>query len=347
MEKLTGRVKGLALSYGAVAVGIVNTEMLAGGPPSTDLAYVLPTAKAAVSFAVPLDQKYIKPWFNKKSHADHLRNNIQVNVIAGGISLEIANYLHQKGYPSVPLTANTAYRTDSKNGRFDEIPPISHRYLAVRSGIGFFGLSGNVLTQNEGAAIILGTVVTEARLMPTEPIPAEDNYCDDCRLCQAACAFGYIDGEERVTVALGGIEFSHSKKRHHSRCDYVCGGFAGLHNSGKWSTWSPARFPIPEKDEEFYPALVNAVGPFLKRPRPALNVFNVLMPGDRVELTCGNCQLICHPDKDIRKKRYKLLTESGVIVENSDGSRAAVSPEEAKKHLAAMDPATRAMYEET
>ena len=77
MEKLTGRVKDLALSYGAVAVGIVNTEMLAGGPPSTDLAYVLPTAKTAVSFAVPLDQKYIEPWFNKISHADHLRNNIQ------------------------------------------------------------------------------------------------------------------------------------------------------------------------------------------------------------------------------------------------------------------------------
>jgi len=128
---------------------------------------------------------------------------------------------------------------------------------------------------------------------------------------------------------------------------YVCGGFAGLHKSGKWSTWSPARFPIPEKDEEFYPALVNAVGPFLKRSRPALNVFNVLMPGDKVELTCGNCQLICHPDKEIRQKRYKLLTESGVIVENPDGSREAVSPVEAKKHLAGMDPATRALYEDT
>ena len=89
------------------------------------------------------------------------------------------------------------------------------------------------------------------------------------------------------------------------------------------------------------------MGPFLKRKRPALNVYNVLMPGDRVELTCGNCQLICHPDKEIRKKRYKLLVESGVVVENSAGFREAVSPEDAKKHLAAMDPATRALYEET
>ena len=40
---------------GACAVGVATTETLAGGPPSTDLEYVLPGAKSAVSFAVPLD----------------------------------------------------------------------------------------------------------------------------------------------------------------------------------------------------------------------------------------------------------------------------------------------------
>ncbi len=347
MEKITGRVKELALSYGACGVGIVSTEMLSGGPPSTDLSYVLPKAAAAVSFAVPLNQDFIDPWFSKQSQADHFRDNIQVNVAASGISMEIANYLNHKGHAAVPLTANTAYRTDTRNGIYDEIPPISHRYLAVRCGVGFFGLSGNVLTQNNGAAVILGSVVTEAGLIPTDPIPAQENYCDDCRLCEAACASGFINGKERVTVTMGGIDFRYSKKRNHSRCDYVCGGFAGLHTSGRWSTWSPARFPIPDKDEEFYPALVKAVGPFLKRPRSELSVFNVLMPGDRVELTCGNCQLICHPDKELRKKRYKMLAEGGVIVEHPDGTREAVSPTNARKHLASMDSATRSLYEDT
>jgi epoxyqueuosine reductase QueG len=145
---------------------------------------------------------------------------------------------------------------------------------------------------------------------------------------------------------MGGIDYSHSKKQHHSRCDYVCGGFTGLHKSGKWSTWSPGRFPIPDKDEDFYPALLNTVGSYLKRPKNKLGVFNVIMPGDRVELTCGNCQLICHPDKDVRKLRHRMLVESGVVVQNPDGTLEAVSPEEAKKRIAAMDPATRALYEE-
>jgi epoxyqueuosine reductase QueG len=347
MEKITGRVKDLAKCYGAGVVGIVTTEMLAGGPPSTDLTYVLPNAKSAVSFAVSLDQQFIEPWFNKQSHEAHFRNNIQANVVASGISLELANYLTQKGYPSVPLTANTAYRTESKNGRYDEIPPVSHRYLAVRSGVGFFGLSGNVLTPKDGAAIILGSVVTEAKLIPTDPLPAQENYCDLCRLCKAVCASGFIDGEEHVSVTMGGVEFSYSKKHHHSRCDYVCGGFTGLHKSGKWSTWSPGRFPIPDKDEDFYPALLNTVGPYLKRPKTGSAVFNVIMPGDKVELTCGNCQLICHPDKEVRKRRYKMLVESGVIIQNPDGSLDAVAPQEAKERIAKMDEGTRALYEET
>ena len=345
MEKITRRAKDLARCYGAGAVGVVTTDMLAGGPPSTDLTYVLPNAKSAVSFAVSLDQSLIEPWFNKQNHDDHFRDNIRANVIASGISLELSNYLSQKGYPSVPLTANTAYRTESKNGRYDEIPPISHRYLAVRCGVGFFGLSGNVLTPREGAAIILGSVVTEAELIPTKPISDEQNYCDDCRLCKGACASGFIDGEETITVTMGGLDFSYSKKWHHSRCDYVCGGFTGLHKSGQWSTWSPGRFPIPEKDEDFYPALLNTVGPYLKRPKSDLAVFNTIMPGDKVELTCGNCQLICHPDPKVRKRRFKLLVDSGVIVQNPDGSLDAVAPEDAQKHIAKMNAETRALYE--
>lgn len=346
MEKITRRVKDLAGCYGARAVGIVTTEMLEGGPPSADLTYVLPNAKSAVSFSVPLNQNFIEPWFKKENYEAHFRNNIQANVIASGISLEIANYLKQKGYLSLPLTSNTAYRSDTKNGRYDEKPPISHRYLAVRSGVGFFGISGNVLTKSDGAAIILGSVVTEAGLIPTDPLPREDNYCDECRLCKTVCPSGYIDGEKRVSVTMGGIDYSHSKKHHHSRCDYVCGGFTGLHKSGKWSTWSPGRFPIPDKDEDFYPALLKTVGPYLKRPKSKLAVFNVIMPGDKTELTCGNCQLICHPDKEVRKRRHRMLVESGAVVQNRDGTLEAVPSEEAKKRVAAMNSEKRALYEE-
>ena len=68
MEEI-GRVKDLAKCYGAGVVGIVTTEMLAGGPPSTDLTYVLPNTKFdrtagielwALSCAKHKEETYVK-----------------------------------------------------------------------------------------------------------------------------------------------------------------------------------------------------------------------------------------------------------------------------------------------
>ena len=71
------------------------------------------------------------------------------------------------------------------------------------------------------------------------------------------------------------------------------------------------------------------------------------MPGYRkLNFTCGNCQLICHPDREERKRRYELLVKSGVVVQHPDGSLEAVSPEIADKHLARMLPEQRACYED-
>jgi len=151
--------------------------------------------------------------------------------------------------------------------------------------------------------------------------------------------------DEETTVTLGGEDFSYAKRRSYNRCDYVCGGFSGLHQSGKWSTWSPARFPIPENDDEFRGALINAAGPFVGRPKMNCGLYHPLVPGDLLEFTCGHCQFICHPDKEVRQERFNMLANSGVVVQNEDGSREAVSPEEAKKRLAAMSPERRALYE--
>ena len=63
MEKLTEELKEMALTLGAFKVGIATTETLAGGPPSTDLTYVLPGAKSAVVFALAFDQNLIEPYF--------------------------------------------------------------------------------------------------------------------------------------------------------------------------------------------------------------------------------------------------------------------------------------------
>jgi len=344
-DKVTRNVKEMALYLGASSVGIVTRENFKGGPPSTDLSYVLPEAKSAICFALSLDQHTIEPFLSKKDHQAHNMDNTQKSLLASGIALEIANYLKQNGYPSVAQAANEEYRSDTKNGPFDELPPISHRYLAVRSGIGHFGLSGNVITKKDGAAIALASVVTEAELIPTDPLAKDENYCDDCKLCIASCASGFMDPSDKTAVSMGGVEFTYSKRRSHVRCDYVCGGLAGLHKSGKWSTWSPSRFPIPDTDDGFKKMILEAAIAYTQRPAPKEGPYHFLMPGHKIEFTCCHCMLVCHPDKEVRKKRHKMLIESGVIIQNPDGSRKAVTAEEAIKNITAMEPDRKALYE--
>jgi len=254
MNELTESLKEMALTLGAFKVGIVTTETLAGGPPSADLTYVLPEAKSAICFALAFDQSLIDPYFKKEDHKSLETNKVRTTTLANGIAFEMAGFLQQMGYKAVPQAANFVYRTDSENGPMDSKPPISHRYLAVRSGIGYFGYSGNIITKEYGSAIALASVVTDTELVPTDPLPEEENYCDGCKLCLKVCSSEFVDPVEKVTVTLGGKEFSYGKRGSYDRCGYVCGGLSGLNPSGKWSTWSPARFKIPEKDEDFQAA---------------------------------------------------------------------------------------------
>jgi hypothetical protein len=145
---------------------------------------------------------------------------------------------------------------------------------------------------------------------------------------------------------MGGVDFSYSKRKTYRRCDLVCGGFTGLSKNGKWSTWSPGRFEIPASDDEFMPVLAETVVASAPRPLLAGGFHHPAMPGRRkINFTCGNCQLLCHPDKDERKRRYKLLTESGVVIQHPDGSLEAVAPKIAEKYVSELPDERRAMYE--
>ena len=60
--------------------------------------------------------------------------------------------------------------------------------------------------------------------------------------------------------------------------------------------------------------------------------------------TCGNCQIVCVPDKEERKRRLNLLKNSGVVLQNADGSLEVFSGSDAEKRLAAMSEERRRLY---
>lgn len=350
-EDLTFKVKQFPINYGASIVGITTTETLAGGPPSTDLSYVLDEARSAITFAVPLDPNKTRDYLSKADRAGHQQDYTRTTIIADGIAAQLASFIRQFGPAAVAVMQNLVFRNDSPGDLDKRAPDISHKYLAVRGGVGWFGFSGNVLTPEHGPNVVLCSVVTDAELIPTDPLPPEDNYCDDCQACNASCPSGFFrfGVKNKVTVTMGGVDFTYTARGDYSRCSYVCSGETGLHPSGKWSTWSPARFPIPKDDANL--AAIRKEGAEAWRDRPELPGGGMQSPVTYgkthrdVTLTCGNCMHVCHPDPEERKRRLKLLQHGGVIIQQEDGSLQAVSPEEAKAHIATMDPARRALYE--
>ncbi|MBT4637249.1 MAG: epoxyqueuosine reductase [Deltaproteobacteria bacterium] len=344
MEKLSKLAMDYPLCEGACLSGIATKQSLEGGPASTDLEYGMKGAKSAVVFAVPLDQSLIPDYLGKKDRLAFETNYERTNSLASGVAVKLSNYLTQKGHPAVPLAANDVYRDDTPNGRIDMMPPVSLRYLAVAAGVGSFGLSGNVITDEHGAGVILGAVLTSADLLPTSSIEEKDNYCDECKMCLNGCASQLMNPEIKTVVTMGGKTFTYSERNHYMRCQYVCGGFTGIHPSGKWSTWSPGRFAIPDKDEEIAPVFLASMDAYNKRPEGPGGHYHSLMDS-KLYNTCANCQLFCVPEKKERTRRYKLLTNGGVVVQNSDGTLDAVPPEEAGKLLNEMKPEVRALYE--
>jgi epoxyqueuosine reductase len=64
------------------------------------------------------------------------------------------------------------------------------REAAARSGVGFYGKNTLLITRRHGSWVVLGTLVTDVALEPTEPL---DLDCGECRLCIDACPTGALD----------------------------------------------------------------------------------------------------------------------------------------------------------
>jgi hypothetical protein len=62
-------------------------------------------------------------------------------------------------------------------------------------------------------------------------------------------------------------------------------------------------------------------------------------------LTCGNCQRICVAEVEEPKRRYRIPTESGCVVQAPDGSVEGVLPDEAVRRVAWTPAQSRALYE--
>jgi len=193
--KFTAEIKGKALDAGATLVGIVSANAIDSLPPiwvgwtikeytkkTTDL---MPDAKSVIvigfhiwddvlEIALRKDDDWVYPCYSP----------------LWDIPLRISHHLETKGYEAVSTSS------------------LSKKRLAQLAGFGAYGKNALIINPKYGPWIRLGSIVTNAELVPDQPF--EQDLCGDCDNCLKVCPAGALtpykidDSKCLVRVHLSG-----------------------------------------------------------------------------------------------------------------------------------------------
>jgi len=237
VSSLEERIKEYVRGQGIEVVGVAGPDRL-DGPPSLDPTYTMRGAKSIVTMALPMRVDAIYAFLSKKSPTPHNLDQVLGNQRMHRVSRSLADYIRALGHRAEVVPPNNTYRRSLDT--FSTRPSFSHRFGAVASGIAAQGWSGNVMTEEYGAAMYLGTVVTDAALESDPALPPRhfiDNYCAGCKLCAKTCVAGMFEGEGEEYVLLNGELHPRGKRRGLDLCNASCFGLHALNPDKKWTTW--------------------------------------------------------------------------------------------------------------
>lgn len=172
-----------------------------------------------ISVAVQMedDARRLESWLNKGFHGkmQYMENHFDLRtdprkLVSGAksvITLQLNYFPEEKQHADAPKIAKYAWGTDyhyvireklnellafikanigAVEGRgFVDSAPVLERSWAVRSGLGWVGKNGNVLTRNAGSFFFLATLISDLELVADAPFSTD--HCGTCTRCIDAC----------------------------------------------------------------------------------------------------------------------------------------------------------------
>ncbi len=110
---------------------------------------------------------------------------------------KVSKYAYGKDYHEVIRTSLNGMMAElrSRIGQFEgrgfvDSAPVLERSWAQRSGLGWIGKNGNLITKGSGSFFFIATLITDLDLDYDDPF-AKD-YCGSCNRCVEACPTGAI-----------------------------------------------------------------------------------------------------------------------------------------------------------
>ena len=194
MQELTKEVKQFALDQGMDLVGIAPTDRLNELTPEgynrpVDL---LNECQSSVVMAMRWCDTLVDGL--PEIRAMYSRMMIMANNEMDTILRRVSRFLTERGFLALPVHASDPYDLSELRG------VLSHKHAAVQAGLGEFGLSNLLLTPQFGPRQRLGQILTDARLIPDEPLSANlcENTITECGFaCIKICPKNYIPNQYR------------------------------------------------------------------------------------------------------------------------------------------------------
>jgi epoxyqueuosine reductase len=193
------------------------------------------------------------------------------------ITLMLNYFPSQQQQPQAPKIAKYAYSTDyhyvirdklnellqfirdnigEVDGRgFVDSAPVLERSWAVRSGLGWVGKNGNVLTRQSGSFFFIATLITDLDLVADAPFVTD--HCGTCTRCIDACPTqaivspAEIDGSKCISYLTIELKDALILGEFHGKMEGWMFGCDICQDVCPWNRFSkahaePAFTPIPE-----------------------------------------------------------------------------------------------------
>ncbi len=172
-----GSLKKLSFSSGARLFGVCRIDDALRRTFHFEIQKISEKMTRAISIGVPLSKSVMDTLIDRPNmlYKAHYR---QVNATLDDIALAISSEIEKNGHRALPLPASMVLK------RHPMIAHLSHREVAYRAGLGWWGRNNLLVNHKYGSMVRLVTVLTDLELEPDEN-SKED--CGKCRACIKAC----------------------------------------------------------------------------------------------------------------------------------------------------------------
>lgn len=188
--------------YGAAIVGIASMDRFDKAPEYARPSTILKDAQSVVVFGVPIPRGAVE---TIPSHIWTRLHGHLMGVYVDDIAWKLALDLEAAGHKSVNIGGLVVGKSifnkmvDALGGvpypihDFETEGELALNWAGEAAGLGTVGINSLLITKDFGPNVILGAVVTTAKLEPDPLI--EEGLCDECFNCVEKCPGGAL-GED-------------------------------------------------------------------------------------------------------------------------------------------------------